>query len=57
MPASPGAQTPAGGSGNSNDAHGKAPNTMGAPNWPPVQGPDAIKTTQRQTGSNTQGPK
>ncbi len=48
--------TPAGGSGNTNDVHGKAPKSMGSPNWPPTLGHKAIETKAKQTGSNQKNP-
>jgi hypothetical protein len=57
MPKYGGKQTPAGGSGNSNDLHGKAdpkPDS-GAP-WPPgTSSEGGITSTARQTGSNPSG--
>lgn len=49
-------QTPAGGSGNSNDVHGKAqdkPDT--GPAWPAPSEGAGITTTGKQTGSNRYG--
>lgn len=57
MPKSPGAQTPAGGSGSTNDAHGKADAkpSNGTP-WPPGGSSDpGIATPGKQTGSNVGG--
>ncbi len=56
MPASPGAMTPAGGSGNTNDVHGKAPKSMGQPDLPTGPGHKAIETKAKPTGSNQKNP-
>jgi hypothetical protein len=57
MPKSPGAQTPAGGSGNSNDSHGKADaKPSNGATWPGKEASTpGVTAGGKQTGSNVGG--